>query len=508
MNTNFSERIRALSPVQLEFLKNRLKEEGLDLGIDIKPFAPIKAVEEREYYALSSVQKRLFTLSQFEEGITYNVTWIRAIEGDLDKQRVEEVYKILMRRHETLRTSFVVIDGEPVQRVHHYGDVEFKLSGMELNTGENNGSEAVNKIRFAVKNFIKPFHLRQAPLFRVGLGTLSGGRHLLMIDMHHIISDLTSKRIFVRDFFSLYDGQGLPELKIQYKDFSEWQNSEQVKAAVKKQEHYWLREFGAGIPVINLPVDFERPVLKSMEGGSLQFGLSGKDTAALKTLAARGNTTLFVVMFALYNVLLGKICRQQDIVVGTTIQGRRHAGLDNVIGMFVNTLALRNYPAGEKTFKAFLDEVRQRALDAFENQDYLFEDLVNKVVKNRDMSRNPLFDVFFSLTYPNVKNVHQEDSPDTEPSSFKIKPVDRIVLSMFDLYLLSSEVGKEILCAMIYSAKLFKRETIERFIGYFKEIVCSVIKNNEIKLKDIKISHDLGIAAAKVFEQEEDDFGF
>jgi len=520
---DYSRRIDALSPGQLKLLKMRLEKEGIDLNIEtgIKDaednkdiYASLNPVEKKDYYSLSSVQKRLFTLNRLEgAGTIYNVSWIRIIEGKLDKNRLEEMFKILVKRHESFRTSFESLEGEPVQRIHD--NVEFEVEYYDAQgtaPGEKgNGGLHAN----IIKNFIRPFALSNAPLLRAGLVKLSNDSHILIYDMHHIMSDMTSKKILIDEFIRLYKGERLHELKVQYKDFCQWWNNERVKAAVKRQEKYWLQEFSGEIPVLNLPTDYPRPGNKRFEGASLSFTIDRKEAAVLRTLASQENTTLFAIVLSIYNVFLAKLGRQEDIIVGIPIVGRRHSDLDNVIGMFVNTLVLRNYPSGGITFVDFLNRVKQRTIDSFDNQDYPFEDLVNHVVKTRDTGRNPIFDVFFSFAYPNVKidGVQQEDLQDDGASvsdlHLKVKPyAGESSLSMFDMYLFGLSAREEISLGIVYSTQLFKKETIERFAGYFKEIVSAIVANNKIKLEEIKISHDLGTAKSSLFQDDDSGFEF
>lgn len=515
---NLSKRIAALSPKQLKHLKMRLKNEGIDFDTGMKDvkeniYTSMEPVEEKDYYPLSSVQKRLFTLSRLVGDSTiYNISRVKVIEGNLEKERLAEVFKALVSRHKTLRTSFEFIEGEPVQRINKH--VEFKIDyiepAVELKTHTGREKDMYDdRIRGMVKCFVKPFNLSKAPLLRAGILKLSRDRHILMIDMHHIISDATSMRILLNEFKRLYKGQNLHELSIQYKDFSQWRNSEKIKAAMKQQKKYWLKEFEGEIPVLDLSTDYERPVEKSFEGGALYFRIKKKEVTVLKALALKENTTLFVTLLSVYNVLLSKISRQKDIIVGIPIAGRRHTGLNNIIGMFVNTLALRNYPSDEMTFGDFFKYVKQRTLDAFENQDYQFEDLVNNVVEHRDTSRNPIFDVFFSFAYPGVDQELRENLSFDEISDLEVKHYEgEGIFSMFDMYLYGAEVREELFLGITYCAKLFKKETIERFTRYLKEIVSLVVENNRIKLKDIKISHDLGIAGSNVIQDDGEDFGF
>lgn len=508
---DFSQRIAALSPGQLELLKLRLKKEGIDFDADIKIvekniFPPIEPCEEKEYYPLSSVQKRMFTLSQAEgAGAVYITSLTRIIRENLDEKKVQQVFTALLKRHESFRTSFGFVAGEPVQRIHP--EVDFHIRYFDLS-----GTDRVEaKLEEVGKKFRGSFDLSQAPLLRVGLFKLAEKRYFLMITMHHIISDGLSNRITWDEFNRLYYRQQLKELCIQYKDFCEWQNSRAVKAAVKHQETFWLKEFQGEIPIINLPGDFQRPVNKSYEGGFHLFKINEKETSALKTLALKENTTLFVIMLTIYYIFLSKISRQKDIIVGIPIAGRRHTGLDNTMGMFVNSLALRNHVEDKKTWEDFLKGVRQRTIEAFANQDYQFEELVDRVVKQRDASRNPLFDVFFSFRAPGVSQelppgLTDDEDPGRAPG--EKSPHQGVTFSLFDLYFLGQEIKKELFLIFIYSSELFKKETIARFVGYLKEIVPVVVENNMIKLGDIKISHDLGFAASPILHEEESDFEF
>lgn len=334
---------------------------------------------------------------------------------------------------------------------------------------------------------------------------------MIVVDMHHIISDALSKRILWQEFDRLYRGEALPEPPIQYKDFSAWQNTREVQKKLLAQEEFWLKEFSGSIPLINLPVDYDRPAKKNYAGRLRLFKIDRQKTAALKSLAARENSTLFSLMLAIYNVFLAKVSGQADIVVGVPIAGRRQPELAGVIGMFVNTLALRNYPLEELGFTDFLREVRQKTLQSFDHQDYPFEDLVNRVIKNRDTSRNPLFDVFFSFRAPGVSFELPSDwaDPDREGGGL---PGDNLpesdTLSMFDLYFLGADIDGELLLVLVYAGALFKTQTIDRFIRYIKDIMVAVADRPGIKLKDIRVSHDLAPARALPLPGDGEDFDF
>ena len=290
------------------------------------------------------------------------------VEGELDKLALERAFQELVKRHESFRTWFEFIEGEPAQRIAK--TVEFKIEYHE--------AEVTNIDRF-MSEFVRPFDLSQAPLFRIKLVKMGINQHLLMFDMHHIISDGTSMGILIRELTEIYQGKELSPLRIQYKDYAVWQNEILKTEQLKSAENYWLERFQGELPILNLPLDYPRPALQSFEGDHLEFKIGAELTGRLKKLAQQTNTTLYMVLLAGFNVLLSRYSGQEDIIIGSPIAGRPHADLQNIIGMFVNTLAMRNYPVGNKSFLEFLEEVKQGALEAYEHQDYQFEELVEKV---------------------------------------------------------------------------------------------------------------------------------
>jgi fengycin family lipopeptide synthetase D len=433
-------------------------------------YLSIQPVEENEYYPMSSAQKRLYILDQLEgAGVAYNMPTVMIIEGKLDRARFEESFKRLIQRHEALRTSFAIIDGQPVQKVHQV--VEFTICYLE--SPERNLPELVNE-------FIKPFDLKKAPLLRACLVKIGKERHLMMFDMHHIISDGTSKNLMVQEFINLYENKELNVLRIQYKDYSVWQKALNTGEVIKKQEAYWREIFKGEIPVLNMPLDYPRPAVQSFEGDSKNFKTKRELTEKLNQMAKETGATLYMILLASLNILLSKYTGQEDIVIGSPIAGRPHADLQNIIGMFANTLAMRNYPQGEKTFSKFLAEVRENALGAYENQDYQFEELVEKLDIKRDMSKNALFDVIFVL--------QNTDPIELEIAGLKFMPYEsQHRIAKLDLSLNAVEIGEEIVFDLEYCTRLFKKETIERFKRHYLNILKQVTEDPGVRLKDIDI---------------------
>jgi iturin family lipopeptide synthetase A len=460
-------------------------------------YVSIEPVEEKEYYELSSAQKRIYFLQQMEPGSTsYNMHITLVLEGNLQKKRMEEAFRMLIQRHENFRTSFEMIDNTPVQRIHQDKNLSFAIVYFDPHEKE------VDEI---VKAFTTPFDLSQAPLLKVGLIKTGISTHILMVEIHHIISDAVSMTILREDFTALQGKGNLPRLRLHYKDYSQWQNSEKQTKLVEKQKEYWLRVFAGEVPILNLPLDYPRPEVQDFEGDRVYFNTGKEKSLQLKEFALEKGVTIFMLCLAIFNILLHKLTGQEDLIVGTDTAGRGHADLQNVIGMFANTLALRNYPAPDKTFVTFLEEIKKRTLEAFENQDYQFERIVEQVVVNRDMSRNPLFDTAFNFF--NARKSNPADIPGTAAPGLIQKPYSREdKTSKFDLTLIVRESEDYLFFTFGYCTKLFKKEKIEAFAIFFEEIVSAILENPQITLGALEIS--LQLLAAKKEEVRLDELDF
>jgi amino acid adenylation domain-containing protein len=452
-------------------LSRYIKEAEKDLYSSIRP------IEKKEYYSLSSAQKRLYFIQESDPDHTaYNIPLSVLLEGKLNKVQLDKNTKSLIKRHESLRTSFGMIAGKPFQRIH---------PGMEFKIGYFDFVERGERVEEAAQDFVRPFDLSRPALLRLDLLKLEEEKHLLMMDQHHIITDGISMDIFVRELILLYEGKTIPVVKIQYKDFSQWQNKLLTSGEIEEQEEYWLKLFEGNIPVLNIPVDFPRSAFNDIDGDTVHFTIGRDHTEKLVELGRNEDATLFMVILAVYNVLLAKLSGQEDIIVGTTIAGRRHADLGNIIGIFVNMLALRNYPLGEQGFIALLRDLKVRTLKAFDHQDYQFEDLVSSLNVKRSKNRNPVFDVVFT---------YNSQAREANGPARKEIPVLKLVetgyikkLSKFDLTLVCTEDDNKLFFKFDYRIKLFKKETIEKFAVYFKEITSAVLENPEKKISEIEL---------------------
>ncbi|MGD2088699.1 MAG: condensation domain-containing protein [Candidatus Aminicenantes bacterium] len=444
-------------------------------GTAVDQYVPLQPVEKKEYYALSSAQKRLYILQQmYPELSHYNIPIMVELEGKIRKSKIEDILKKLIKRHESLRTSFEVINEENAQKIHE--EIDFNIHSSEVN------ASSPTQWPTSLRNFIRPFDLSQPPLLRVGLIKIEEERHVLVMDMHHVITDGNSMGVLVKELMTLYEGKELPAQRIQYKDFTCWQNRWIKSGKMKAQEAYWLKQFETEIPVVNLPTDYPRSAEQSFEGDHILFTLDKEETSGLNKLVLEQEATLFMVLLAQFNILISKLVGREEILTGTITAGRTHGDLEPVIGMFVNILTLKSSPRGEKKFAGFLKEIKETALQAFDNQDYPFEMLVEKLGVSYDRSRHPLVDTGIGL-----QNLDMEDIVIPE---LTLKPIEyENKTSKWDLSFYATEHIEKIDFLVEYRTKLFKRETVELFIKYFKEIIKQTTRDSNVKLKDIRISH-------------------
>ncbi|MCP5052844.1 MAG: AMP-binding protein, partial [bacterium] len=444
---------------------------------EIDKYESIEPVEKRDYYPLSSAQKRLFFLETLAETRTgYNISNILWINGEFDLPCYDSTFRKLIGRHEALRTSFHQVGSRTFQKVHH--EVPFKIEYISPRSGE----ESEKQYEPLIRDFIRPFDLSKAPLLRVGVVRQSPVRHLLMVDMHHIVSDGTSHELLMDDFASIFEGEELPPLRIQYKDFSLWQNRLFEGRRIKEQEAYWLEIFSPGTPIprLNLPTDYQRPVVFNFKGDSHPFRLEGADAQRFRQLGTGRGVTLYINLLTALNVLLHKYTGQEDIIIGTGTMGRSHADLQRIIGIFINSLAMRNRPRSRKNYLELLWEIKNSSIHAFENQDFQLEELVNRLDLERDLSRNPLFDVVmvvqnFQRSQRRITGVTLEPYPAGND------------ISKFDLTLYVYEGEEDIFFDLEYCTALFKEETILRISAHLLAVIRAVCENPRIDISQIDI---------------------
>lgn len=465
-------------------------------GMEKNIYSGIAPVGKLEHYPLSSAQKRLFVLDRIGNGSTaYNITRAYRLDGGLDVKRLEAALNKMIKRHESLRTSFEAIKGSPVQSIHE--NIDFQIAYEECD------EKLVDK---RIKSFVARFDLGAAPLFRVKIFSLDPARQVLVFDMHHIITDGASMDVLIQELALFYEGKELVPLDIQYRDYAVWQQTVSKNSGryeyqeLKNQEKYWTDIYRDGIPVLNIPADFPRPEKNSFEGNSLTFSADRQLSKAVYRLAQETETTLNMVLLAAYYILLSRCSGSEDIVIGSPIAGRAHAALENMVGLLVNTVALRAAPSGGKKASGFLKEIKRICLDAYENQDYQFDDLVGSLGIKRENNRNALFDTMFALQNVGMKIL---DIEGVRFSSYEMTTT----VSKFDLMLEAFEREDGLFFRMEYRTALFKRETISKMGNDYIKILESLTKNIDDRIGDIELLDN----ADKIirFEAEDNvDFNF
>jgi amino acid adenylation domain-containing protein len=461
LTAEFQDLIKENKEALIKFL------QGLEVKFAIEK-APIK-----DSYAPSSAQKRLYFLYQFKsKSLAYNMSQFVRFQGNLDVQKLEKIFKELIVRHEGFRTSFQIIDEELVQVI--VDEVDFKVDYFEVEPSE---------VQPIVDNFVKPFDLLNPPLIRVGVIKTGPDIFILMLDVHHIITDGVSQGILIKDFMALYNDEELPEMRLQYKDFSEWQQNEEHRDSLVDQRQFWLDQFEEEVQVLEIPCDFPRPKVKGFMGRRIGFTIDEEDTARLRHITKQAGGTMFMALLAIFNILLSKLSNQEDIIVGIPAAGRENEDLQGIIGMFINTLALRNNPKGSLNFTEFLLEVQTNTLRCLENQSFQYQDLIESLQIIRDTSRNPLFDTMFS--FENFVEVEFE-IPDLKILPFGKE--QKIITAMeFDLSLTGKETKDKIDLLFDASTDIFEEASIDRFVTYFKRIVKEVCKHPTQKISDLNM---------------------
>ena len=432
----------------------------------------IKPASKSNYYNASSAQKRIYFASQMDgvNSILYNIPGGIIFNKELDLEKLEYCINTLIKHQESLRTYFEVKNENVVQKIKE--NIDFKLDIV------NNVN--FNDIDTILNNFVKPFDLSKAPLFRVKYLKFTNNKNAIFIDMHHIISDGTSLSIFIDEIIKLYNGVTLPNLNIQYKDYASYEYEKIKLGHFKDDKAYWLSQFNDELPVLNLPTQFSRPSIRSFTGNKVHSLINEQTSNKIKNLCNTIEITPYMFLLGCYYILLSKYTSQDDIIIGSPIIGRDLSETYNIIGMFANTLALRNKVDSSLTFKNFVLNVKENLLDSIKHQTYPFNELVKDLNISRDTSRNPLFDTMF--TYQN--NGYKEIIIENTTAKYYIPDTK---ISKFDLSIEAVPQNNTIALTFEYATSLFTENFIENMSNHYLNILNSVLNNIDIKLKDIDI---------------------
>ncbi len=456
------------SPTIAEFAEQvELTQRGA--GETIAP--PIRPAPRTDRLPLSFAQQRLWFLDQIESGAPlYNIPETMRLHGALNVDALRRSLQEIVRRHETLRTVFSAEDGLPYQLILPEAPIDLPLSDLsELPVAERE----VEALRLAEREARRPFDLQHGPLLRARLLRLAPDDHMVLLTIHHIISDDWSTSVLIGEIASIYDAfargrpSPLPELPIQYADFAVWQRNWLQGETLDRQLNYWRTHLTGAPPLLELPTDRPRPPMQTFNGAYLEVVIPRKLSYAIKTLSQREGTTLFMTLLAAFSVLLARYSGQDDICIGTPIANRHRGEVENLIGFFVNTLVLRTDLSDAPSFRTLLHRVRESTLGAYAHQDLPFEMLVDALQPERDLSHSPLFQVMFALQNAPLNMMEMSDLAlsDVAVHSGTAK---------FDLTLFLSEAGDELVGVFEYNTDLFDANTIEHMIGHFHTLLAAI----------------------------------
>jgi amino acid adenylation domain-containing protein/non-ribosomal peptide synthase protein (TIGR01720 family) len=442
---------------------------------------PITRVPRVGALPLSFAQERLWFLDQLDPGnASYNIPSRIRLAGQLDAGALERALREIMRRHEVLRTTFATSGGKPAQIIHE--EVELRLPIEDVS-----GEEVVQ--RAAAAEMAEPFDLARGPLVRGRLLRLSPTEHVLLLTMHHIVSDAWTKGVLYRELAALYEAfragrpSPLPELAIQYADFAAWQRGWLSGETLDRQLSYWKTQLAGAPAALELPTDRPRPPVFSTRGARLRFALPLELSRALKELSRREGTTLFMTLLAAFDALLYRYAGQGDIVVGTPIAGRTRPEIEPLLGFFVNTLVIRARFSGEVTFLELLQRVRESCLGAYAHQDIPFERLVTDLAPERDLSRTPLFQVVFTL----------QDAPAEvmRLSALALEGVGgETTTAKFDLTLGMGDSPNGLLGSLEYNSDLYDAATAARMVAHFQTLLRGIVAAPDQPVHELPILPD------------------
>lgn len=432
--------------------------------VENRVFADISRAPKKEYYLMSSVQKRMYLIHQTDDNLSYNIPLCFKLVGNIDVNRLEKSFQKIIDRNDIFRTSFHLKDGEYIQRIEESVKADFSYEEKE-------------NVCNVVSAFVQKFDLSRAPLIRMKV--VKGiNESLLLIDIHHIITDGTSISLFLNELSNTYNGVYLNSQPLQYKDYSEWI----VKKDFSKEKKYWQEQFDQDATGLDLPFDYIKPPVQTCHGNIVEKEIPEELTNQIKRFSLEMGCTEYMVLLSAFLILLGKICLQEDVLVGTVINGRIHGDLDWIMGMFANTVILRSQIPNEKKYTDFLMDVKQKVMKLYENQDYPFEYIIEHSGLTSDQLLNAVFTMKnYETSMLNLMGVKCEEQ--TIYNGF----------SKFNLNMNVEHHENHYVFGIEYCTELFKMESVERIMSYYMDIIGQLIQNPEMRLGDCVFSEALGI---------------
>ncbi|MEG4350111.1 amino acid adenylation domain-containing protein [Microcoleus sp. LAD1_D3] len=465
-----------LSAKKRALLEVMLREQGVESSSDRR----IPRRKEGDSIPLSFAQQRLWFFDQFEAGKSfYNLPGAIRLKGKLNVTVLKQTFNEIVNRHEALRSTFTEVQGQPIQVIAPPVS-RLPLPVIDLRELPQSDREAAVK-QLSAKEGQQPFDLERGPLLRTSLLQLSEEEYVLLLTMHHIVSDGWSIGLLARELAAIYEALSagnqpqLPELPVQYADFAIWQRNWLCGEVRETQLAYWKQQLEGAPPLLELPADRPRPPIQTSEGATQSLLLSQELTAALKNLSQREDVTLFMTLLAAFKALLYRYTGRTDLLVGSPIANRNRAEIEGLIGVFVNTLVLRTDVSGDPTFRELLQRLREVTLGAYAHQDLPFEKLVEELQPERSLSYNPVFQVMFQL--------RNNPMPPLDLSGLTLSLLEvETNTTQCDLSLDLEEVGERLQASVEYSTDLFDRATITRMLGHLQTLLEGIAANPEQRL--------------------------
>ncbi|WP_428742645.1 amino acid adenylation domain-containing protein [Tenacibaculum sp.] len=453
----------------------------------------IPKAEELPFYPLSSSQKRLWILSQFDEvNVAYNMPIALEFKGEFKYESLVNAFNDLIKRHEILRTVFKENEeGEVNQYVLPFENINFEISYHGLEEVSNHQTIVLERIK---EDFDTNFNLELGPLLKASIYQVEKDRWIFSYVMHHIISDGWSMDVLINELLKGYNdhnqfGQTIvkEELEVQYKDYAVWQQSQLKENQLETHKDFWTKQFEGEIPVLQLPEDKIRPEIQTYNGKLIKTRISASIVNKLKSQINEERVTLFISLLTAVKILLHRYTNAEDIIIGSPIANREHADLENQIGFYLNTLALRTQFKSTHSFKELLEIVKQNTLEAYKHQIYPFDELINNLNIRKDMSRGALFDVMVVLQNATSNNLIQ--NKEYEVDGLHISNFHELdyEVSKFDLSFNFIEIDDELEVEIEYNNDIYYEETAQRMLKHLKQVLISVTDNPNLPVGKIDI---------------------
>lgn len=467
-------------------------------------FSHIPKAPEAKYYPLSSAQKRLWVLSQVEgNGIAYNLTDAYRFEGELKTAEFDKAVKEVISKHESLRTIFESVEGEPKQRILDADEIKFEPDLIDL---ESQGLTGDEKDRFIVdylsKEAFKEIRLDQAPLFRTTLIKQNDDENIFVFTLHHIIADGWSMRVMIDDVIEVYNAlihskpYSLKELRIQFKDYAVWEQNQLNSGILKEQKEYWRSHLGNELPVVDFPTDFPRPAVRTVSGRKVSKSYDGTLLTKLKNKAASGEMTLYMLLVSAVNLLVNRYSGQSKVVLGMPTAGRVNSDLEEQIGFFINNLPLILETDNSQLLDDYLNSVKTEVTNAFDHQQYPYGNMIEDMSGSTDRSRTPLFDIVVVL-----QNAAQSQKEYIEFEDIKISQLkSEVVLSLVDLHFEFVELEGNLTFNLTYNPDLFTDERMKSVCHHLELVFTVISEGQNLPVAEIGITSEEEQKLLRTFE--------